>query len=259
MVAAFLIAVALNVVSGNNMPLVEATVEGVPCTLLVDTGASHTTLDLGFVTNSLPKVELQTVELMGTTNVRTLPKFVAVTNFTIGTESFAVEGMMAIDLKHLSQGVGRKVDGILGMNHLRMKPCVISLGRGELVFNPDEAELTGFHEVMTRDRGTTFELVVKLPNGKIVPMLIDTGSSFTFLNRELWEAGEKEIRMGTSDVNANEARAFTKGAKGELNCGRGFKLAVEPILTEETNRNQLGSDVFREHDIYLDARGLRLR
>lgn len=254
-----LFAAVLTVVPGNNMPLVEASLDGKQCTLLVDTGASHTTFDLAFITNALPAVKLEEVQLIGRTNVRVPPKFAAVTNLTVGTESFAVEGVMALDLAHLTHGVGRKVDGILGMNHLRLKPCIISLKRGMLEWNPDVAALEGFHPVLTRDRGTTHELIVKLPSGEITPLLIDTGSSFTFLNKTLWPAKAETVKMGTSDVNSQATIGFVRGEKGTLDCGHGYALAVEPILTEETNRNQLGGDVFREVDIYLSDRSVRLR
>lgn len=258
MITVFL-ALAIAVQSGNNMPLVEASVDGVECTLLLDTGASHTTLDLDFVTKRLPNVELKDVELIGSTNVATPPKFVAVKEFKLGEEIFAIEGMMTLDLSHLSAGVGKRVDGILGINDLRRKPCLISLKRGELIWGPTKEEVEGFHRVLTRDRGTTFELIVKLPSGEITPMLIDTGSSFTFLDRRLWKASADEVRFGTSDVNDTATRGFVRGEKGVLNCGRGFKLEVAPILTEETNRNQLGSDVFQNTDILVERNRLSLR
>lgn len=258
MFASLLLGVALTVIPGNNMPLVEASVDGEACTLLVDTGASHTTLDLNFVTNRLSKVELQEVQLMGLTNVRMAPKYAAISELKVGSAIFE-GGLMAIDLKHLSKGVGRKVDGILGINHLRIKPCVISLKRGELIFDPSEAELAGFHKVLTRDRGNTFELIVKLPSGRIEPMLVDTGSSFTFINRELWPEAKETVSMATTDVNEKADSAFVKGEKGELNCGKGYKLTVEPMLTPETNRNQLGADLFKRVDIYLAPNTLKLR
>lgn len=254
-----LLALAIVVQPGNNMPLVEASVDGVECTLLLDTGASHTTLDLNFVTNRLSEVALKEVELVGSTNVATTPKFAAVKELKLGEETFAIDGVMALDLRHLSAGVGRRVDGILGMNHLRLKPCIISLGRGELKWRPTREEKQGFHRVMTRDRGTTLELIVKVPQGEILPMLIDSGSSFTFINRELWQPSKEEVKFGTTDVNHSMARGFVRGEKGLLNCGKGFKIEVSPILTEEKNRNQLGSDVLLGKDILLEPNGVSIR
>lgn len=249
----------LTVVEQNGMALTAASVDGVACTLLVDTGASHTTLDLGFVTNRLPKAELQEVQLLGRTNVSGGPKFVKTSQLTVGEATFSIEGLMALDLGHLSGAVGRRVDGILGMNHLREKPCVLSLKRKKLLWMPNETERTGFRPVLTRDRGTAFELIVKLPDGKLEPLLVDTGSTFTFLHKSLWPAGVAPVTINAADVNARADRGFTRGKPGELDCGKGLTLAVTPVLTEETNRNQIGYDVFKSVDLLIDGTALRLR
>lgn len=252
-------AAELTLVERNGMALVAAAVDGVPCTLLVDTGASHTTLDLGFVTNRLPKAELRDVQLVGRTNVAGGPKFVTAAQLAVGEATFATEGLMALDLGHLPAAVGRRVDGILGMNHLRERPCVLSLARRRLLWMPDETERAGFRPVLTRDRGTTFELIAKLPDGRIEPLLVDTGSTFTFLDRSLWPAAEESVTVNAADVNARADRAFVRGKPGELDCGKGLKLAVSPILTEEKNRNQIGYDVFKSVDLLIDGASLRLR
>lgn len=249
----------LRVIDTCGMTLVKASVDDVPCTLIVDTGASHTTLDLGFVTNRLPKVQLQEVQLMGRTNVTSGPKFAPTKKLVVGEATFATEGLMALDLAHLTAAVGQRVDGILGMNHLREKPCVLSLRRQKLLWNPSKQERKGFRPVLTRDRGTTFELVVKLPDGRIEPMLVDTGSTFTFLNKALWPAAGEQVAIKTADVNASSGRGFVRGQPGELDCGKGFKLAATPMLTEEKNRNQVGFDVFKKTDILIEGKELRLR
>lgn len=256
---ALLLALAIAVQGGNNMPLVESRVNGEECTLLLDTGASHTTLDLSFVTNRLSGVALEEVKLLGATNVATPPKFAAVSSLELGEEKFQIDGVMAVDLSHLSSAVGRRVDGILGMNHLRLKPCVISLGKGELKWNPTVEDKQGFHSVLTRDRGTTFELIVKTPTGEIVPMLIDTGSTYTFINRELWRESSERVELGTADVNDSARRGFVRGENNLLNCGKGFKIEVSPILTEERNRNQIGSDVFLAHDLLIEGNRVSVR
>lgn len=256
---ALLLALAIAVQGGNNMPLVEGCVDGEKCTLLLDTGASHTTLDLAFVTNRLAGVKLEEVQLVGATNVATPPKFAAVSSLELGEEKLEIEGVMAVDLSHLSSAVGRRVDGILGMNHLRRRRCLISLAKGELKWEPSEEEKLGFHRVLTRDRGTTFELIVKLPSGEIMPLLIDTGSSFTFINRDYWKASEENVHLAAADVNASASMGFVRGEKGTLDCGKGFKIEVSPILTEERNRNQIGSDVFLAHDLLIEGNRVSVR
>ena len=45
---------ALDVRQGNRMPIVAGELNGVRCTLLLDTGATHPTVDMSFVRESLP-------------------------------------------------------------------------------------------------------------------------------------------------------------------------------------------------------------
>lgn len=246
-------AAELTVMPQNGMPLVSASVDGVPCTLLVDTGASHTTLDLGFVTNRLASATIHDVELVGSTNVAMLPKFVEVCRLTVGEMTLATDGLMALDLAHLERAVGRKIDGILGMNHLRQKPCVISLRRQKLIWEPSAAEREGFHPVNVRDRGTTFEMPVVTPSGRPVALLIDTGSTFTFVDEAVWPAAEETLTMGTADVNVRGERSFRRGKAADIDCGGGRTLTLSPVLTPEKNRNQLGSDIFRTHDLLIEG------
>ena len=252
-------AVALSVVPRNGMPLVAAAVDGVPCTLLVDTGASHTTLDLGFVTNGLKSVALLDVQLVGRTNVATPPKFAATRSLTVGEATFDTEGLMAIDLSHLQVAMGRRVDGILGMNHLREKPCVVSLRRGLLVWNPSEAECAGFRPLAVRDHGMTFEVLTKTPTGAETALLVDTGSTFTFVDETLWPAADGELKLETADVNIRLGRAFRRGRFAEIVCGEAVSIGVSPVLTPEKGRNQLGADVFKTYDLLISRNRLAIR
>lgn len=256
---AFARAAVLEVQPQNGMPLVEAEVDGVKCTLLVDTGASHTTLDLGFVTNRLAQVELREVELVGNTNVAMAPKFAGVSKLKIGETILEVEGMMVLDLGHLSASVGKRVDGILGMNHLRQRPCLISLKRGEIKWNPEEAETEGFRQVRVRPRGMTYEILAIGPDGKRMALLVDTGSSFTFVSSALWEEGEDEVRLGATDVNARTDLKLKRGKKGKIGCGGNLSLTIEPIISADDFHNQLGADVFKNVDILLKNGHLYLR
>lgn len=252
-------AVELSVVPQNGMPLVTAAVDGVACTLLVDTGASHTTLDLGFVTNALKGATLHEVELVGRTNVAMMPKFVETRQLTVGEATFETEGLMALDLAHLHRAVGRRVDGILGMNHLRTKPCVLSLGRGELVWEPSAEARAGFRPLTVRDCGTTFKVLTKTPTEKPVALLVDTGSTFTFVDETLWPAAEGELKMGTADVNVRREQSFRRGKSAEVACGPDVRLTLQPVLTPEKNRNQLGNDILKSQDLLIEPNGLKLK
>ena len=76
--------VAVDVRPGNRMPLVECTVDGRPATMIFDTGASHTTLDVGFVARELPGHALQKVAMVGSTNVERQPSLVHAASLNVG-------------------------------------------------------------------------------------------------------------------------------------------------------------------------------
>lgn len=248
----------ITIVPGNNMPLIDAEIDGVKATLLLDTGASHTTLDYGFVTKSLPASPLQEVAVMGSTNVAVTPKLVGVK--TIEVEGKALEGemVMSIDLSHLSKAIGREVHGILGMNHLLLYPSIVSLKKGTITWEPTEADLVGFHPTMAKRRGNTFEIMTKTPKGKFAAMLLDTGSTFTFVTPDVWDAAEEDVKMSAADVNKAEQIGFKRGESGELNFGGGYKKTLSPIISTD-GKNQIGSDLLKTIDIYLTADSVLLR
>lgn len=248
----------ITLVPGNNMPLVEAEIDGVKATLLLDTGASHTTLDYGFVKNSLPASPLQEVAVMGSTNVKVTPKLVGVETIKVEGKELKGEMVMTIDLSHLSKAVGRPVHGILGMNHLTLYPSIISLKEGTITWEPIEEDLTGFHPTMAKRRGNTFEIMTKTPKGRFAAMLLDTGSTFTFVTPEVWEEAEDDVKMSAADVNKAEQIGFKRGKMGELNFGGGYKKTLSPIISTD-GKNQIGSDLLKTVDIYLASDSVLLR
>lgn len=248
----------ITIVPGNNMPLIDVELDGVKATLLLDTGASHTTLDYGFVKTALPNAPLQQIAITGSTNVAVAPKLVGVKTITVEGMKLEGEMVMTIDLSHLGTAIGRPVHGILGMNHLGLYPSIVSLKKGTIKWNPTNEELAGFHPLMARKTGTTFEIMTKTPNGKFAAMLLDTGSTFTFVTPDVWEESEENIAMSAADVNKNAQIGYTRGKKGELNFGRGFKLELAPFISTD-GKSQIGSDLLKDIDIYLYPTGVALR
>ena len=96
-------------VLGNNMPIVRGEVDGKPCTLLFDTGATHTTLDRGFVERELKEHKLEKVVLAGVTNVEGLPSLVHAGSFKVGVAEFGDFDVMVLDISHFSRrGLARR-------------------------------------------------------------------------------------------------------------------------------------------------------
>ena len=248
--------VPLAVRPGNNMHLADATVEGVPCRLLVDTGATHTTFDLGFVTNRLPKAELRDVQLLGTTNVRTPPKFFSYKTFRLGEHVFASEGAMAIPLDMLAPSVGARVDGILGMSDLSSVDFI--LRDDELVLGPTEAERQGFGPDVRKGGDVTRPFVSGTHDGREIPFLVDSGSSFTFVKEGLWKPSTNAVALAATEVSGKTGIRPRIGEEGVLELG--VPLTLTPMISGH-EPNYLGADLLKRCDILFlsPGRGISFR
>lgn len=245
--------VPLAVRPGNNMHLADATVEGVPCRLLVDTGATHTTFDLGFVTNRLPKAALQEVQVLGTTNVRTPPRFFPYKAFRLGGHTFASEGAMAIPLDALAPSVGERVDGILGMSDLSSVDFI--LRDDELILNPTAAERRGFGPDVRKGGDVTRPFVAGTHDGREIPFLVDSGSSFTFVKDGLWKPSTNVVALAATEVSGKTGIRPRIGEEGVLNLG--IPLTLAPMISNH-EPNYLGADLLKRCDILFLSPGRRI-
>ena len=191
------VAVDVRVLPGKNMPFVKAVVDGRECSLLFDTGATHTTFDTGFLKRELPGAKLENVVLSGTTNVEGAPKLFRVGTLKIGGAEFGGFDAMALDIAHLTSGIGAKVDGVLGMNVIGRVPVLVSLGSGTAVFVPGADDMGGFGAGISRIASQPFTVALAPTyRGKRFGVIVDSASSLTFLNRALgWPSSESRADM----------------------------------------------------------------
>ena len=253
------VSAVLDVRPRNNMPLVRATVNGKPCTLLFDTGASHTTLDLGFVTNALPDVALQEIQLGGSTNVRTRPRCFEAESLTLGDAAFGRFTMMVLGLGHLSAGVGVRVDGILGMNVIGRVPSVLSLHDRRATFNPSDTNGFG-RAVRGLPQSNCFRLLARRvaagPDAAPIPLLIDSGASFTFLPKGLWTETEATQELNATQVNGADRTQNGIGAEGEIDLG--MPVRIKPMIYAQP-AGLLGADTLLNYDILMSFPDLRFK
>lgn len=243
----------------NNMPLVRGEVDGRPCTLLFDTGATHTTLDRGFVTREFPDRKLEKVMLAGETNVEGSPSLLHVASLKVGAAGFGDFDMMVLDMAHLSDGIGEKVDGVVGMNVIGRVMTLVSLGSGEVVFSPRRDRLSGFTNAVARAASDPFSVALKAGFGdKMVPVIVDSGASMTFLGRDVgWPETDEKAELATTDVNGcgNGLRPVV-GKEGPLMLG--IPVTVRPMVVPEP-MNRIGSDTLRRYDMLVGWRRVAFR
>lgn len=254
--------VPLRVSPVHNLQLLDAKLNGVPCTLLLDTGASHTTFSLSFLREKLPELPLQEIELASTTNVTEAPKCFAVGALTLGSAELTGFLAMALPLDHLSEAVGERVDGILGMNTMAYAPFRLSLRDASVTWYPTLPEPDGSIRVPVL-RGTgdnAFHLIASRDGtGRTFPVLVDSGASMTFMDDGLWPAAGEANDLTAAGVNSVAARSVRPGKPGALVSGR-LRLPIRPLLSHGTVPI-LGADMLRTVDLYVDvdARILRIK
>ena len=242
-------------VLGNNMPLVECEIDGRPCTLLFDTGATYTTIDAGFVRRELKDHKLEKVVLAGETNVTGEPSLVHAASLKVGAAEFSDFDLMVLDLSHLPKGIGEKVDGVLGMNVIGRVITLVSLGSGEAVFRPERESLRDFTNLAERVKADFLSVALKARRGgKTIDLIVDSASSFTFLSADTgWPTTGKELSLGATDVNANgNSLAPLEGEEGELELG--IPVKVKPLVVKEP-MNRIGADALLRYDVLIGQFG----
>jgi hypothetical protein len=249
---------ALKVMPRTNMTFVEAELEGAKCTLLVDTGATHTTFDMAFVKRNMPGSELVPVMMMGDTNVEGAPRFMRVKSMKIGAAEFKDFGAMALDISHLPSSIGAKVDGILGMSTLARVPCLVSLSSQELVFAPGKDRRDGFDRPVMRSLHDPMSILLPVKIGeRTFEVLVDSGSSMTFLSKDtLWPTVGEASDMAAVDINGRTGLKPQLGEKGVLPVCHG--LEITPLVVPEP-MNRIGADVLARYDMLIAGRYIFFR
>lgn len=251
------IVVPLRVQDRNNMMLVDCKVDGVPCTLIFDTGATHTSLDRTFAARALPDSKTEDVVVAGETNVRDKPVSVRVKTLSVGGAEFGGFSVMSVNLGHLSGTVGTKVDGVLGMNVISRVPCLLSAGTGKVVFNPSESRLEGFGQKVRSASPDPLEIAFGMRNrsGRFA-ILVDSGASFTFMNSRHWPKAEGDVDLGASDVNGKGAMKATRGATAPLQLGT--PIEITPLVGDDAP-DCIGADTLKRYDMLIEAPFARFR
>lgn len=253
------VAFPLEVLEGNNMVVVNAKANGAPCTLLLDTGATHTTFDKTFVATNFPDAKPMSVGIAGDTNVAEAPKCIQIGSLQIGDANFGDFSVMTIDLSHMK--TGRRIDGILGMNVLLRKPLLLSLARNQAVVNPSKDDLTGFAAPVPSLSRDVLELVVVAEHGgKKVPVLLDSASTWTILPDGLLDGEETAAgAFGITDINQRTSAQesdWKRHAPATIKIGG--DISVTPMVTGSV-APRIGADTLRRYDALLSVRRLALR
>ena len=243
---------------GNNMPVVAATLNGRPCTLLFDTGATHTTFDTTFIQKALPAAKLEPVVLAGQTNVEGQPQLLHADTLTIGEATFGDFDAMVLAMPHLSASIGTSIDGVLGMNVIGATRTVLSLGAGEVRFGLPIETRGDFGTPARRNPRDPFriDLVAEI-DGKALPLFVDSAASFTFLERSSgWKSTGEAAPLAAIDINGNSDLQPVRGETGALTLGT--PVTIAPLLVPAP-LNRIGADTLLRYDLLIEPRAVAFR
>ncbi len=240
----------LTVHPSTHLQIFQATLNGVPCTMLFDTGASHTTFDRGFIEKHFPSLTLHPIQVNAESNVQQSPSVFRVTSFKLGQANLKDFYAMTLPLGHL----GIKVDGILGMNTMAYAPFILDIGNQSVTWLPKETPFPEDAIVLPTLLIDHKTLRLKATIGEVkMPILLDSGSSYTFFPKGLWREDEtaSAVAFQTSDVNAVAQQSFTRGVKGDIQIGA-YTWTLTPFLSAEPGL-QLGADELKKVKLFIDA------
>ena len=248
-------------VAPSNMLFVNCELNGRPCVMLFDTGATHTTFDIGFVKREFPDTPMMQVMDTGDTNVNQNPFVFQVGTLKIGEAEFSDFSAMAIDLSGLSGMADGKLVGVLGMNVIGASRTTVSLSKSEVVFGQGIEVREEFDSPARRlNDQFDFSILLVTDCGKgAFPLIIDTGSTWTFLQRDCgWPATTNEFSMMARDINAANGLNIVVGEPGTLKLTPGAELEVSPLLVPQP-LNRIGSDTLRKYDLLIEPRAVAFK
>lgn len=247
--------------AGGGLTFARCELDGRPCLMLFDTGATHTTFDIGFVKREFPDRQMMQVMDSGDTNVSQNPSIFHVDSLKIGEAEFCDFSAMAIDLSSLHGPLGEKLDGVLGMNVIGASRTLVSLNGNELVFGLGKEARDGFENPAMRlnDR-FDFTILLSTDCGKgAFPLIVDSGSSWTFLQKDCgWTATTNEVAFMARDINGADGMKPAVGEKGILRLTPHAELEITPLLVPQP-LNRIGVDVLREYDMLVEPRAVAFR
>lgn len=226
-------------------------VEGQTVRMIVDTGASHTTLDEMFARRAFPHLPVTDVQLSGKTNVKRAPKLMK-GRFRAGRIFVRDHPLFLVDLSEANGMLKTNIQGVLGINTMSRMPFVFNAKNA--VYRSDPGLQKSRH--MKKLYGTADEtgrlIIHAKAGGNILPLLLDTGSSITLLPESWWGTqGAEPLRIDAADVNGRDERQVKLGRPMDLEIGDGLVLKnVRPILAPGVENGQLGLDALRQIELY---------
>lgn len=246
----------------NKLLTLEVEINGVPAKMLLDTGATHTTLDKNFVEKFLTKSKRVPVKIKQSTNVKTRDftiECVKINSLKIGgneQKEFLAATLNLADVAENFPG-GPVFAGVLGMNTLGAAPFRLSVKNKTFVWlagTPRSLPAPG-----TRIDPGNANLSVEgiLPDGGKINFRIDSGSTISVVPAKSWTPGTNEaekIILESVDVNEKRREGVHFGVPAVVNFA-GVPVKIAPRLLDAPDFPELlGNDALCHFDLVVDRK-----
>lgn len=243
----------------SKLLVAQCTVNGVPCSLIVDTAASHTTFDIKFIRKHFPALPLENAQIAPGSNVRTIPQLFPMESFSIGGLHIKNFFGFAMDLTPLQKDMQVRVDGILGINYLGFSPFLLSVKDASLQFLERSSFPSRNMKPLEVERHASGIFYVRCSRGGDAFLLaLDSGSSLSLAPLEQWPADPNgnQLTARASDINGHsgDRNVMKLGIPSTLRMGPDFQMeGLSFAVTGTGGRCQIGVDTLQHFDIIIDA------
>ncbi len=245
-------------VTPGRMAFVRGEFNGRPCTMLFDTGATHTTFNRAFLEREFPLIPMRGLVMGGgaTTNVEQQPKIFHADSLKVGEAEFGDFMAIALDMPAFS------FDVILGLNVIGSTRTIVSFGKGEVLFGLGKDAREGFSRPAKRKIDpldpATILLTADCGKGEFT-LFVDSGSTWTFLPGDCgWPATSNTVEFTARDINGAGTMRPLQGEKGVLKLSPACEIELSPLLSAEP-LNRIGADTLLEYDMLIEPRAVAFR
>lgn len=229
----------------SGLILITAMVNEVPMRMMLDTGATHTILHKDSAAKLQNVMWLNTDNVVFSSNSSQRPRML-ITTLQAGPGLSPRHLFAVMDLSAVHRMMSEKIDGIIGMDVLGSLPFTFDFRKGEFYWGiPENTAMAPLYGTM--ERGGRMMVAAK-NGGKVIKLLLDTGSVITRVPADAWSegsAGEIAARLGNVDTTKNVT--VEEGKPGELEVAPGVTLkGVQPLLNKGNESRLLGIDALKE-------------
>ena len=221
--------------------VVTCLVNGQPLRMLLDTGASHTVLHRESAETLQGVRWIDTSQMQFRGNAKQKPGMLVASLLT-GVDEAPEHSFLVLDLSAVRASMVEQVDGILGMDVLGRLPFTFDLRTGDFYWGVPE----NVQAVPLSGRADRFGrlLVHAECQGKVLELLLDTGSSVTRVHPDMWPAGSAGLTTAqVGDVNAAARLQVQMGKPADLLVAPGVVLSgVKPLFGSPGQPTIIGMD-----------------